>query len=218
MDRNAMSIVMDGQDVCGYLRGVCIVAIVGKYGPTVTHPKIAQWINVDMSATLPSFVERLASYSGLEAAVLTAAVEELLAAGDAFVATENLEMQLGIFAGRPVPEFPFLRNGAVDRVTLRLPFLEAAKKLVHAAVRVRMQSGVTSKTEPFWQAAVTLVQAVGQYDPLAPALARAAVADTIADVVFGNWDAPKRTDDADLARQIQVVIDELRSTDVARLS
>lgn len=213
-----MSIVMDGQDVCGHLRGVCTVAIVGKYGPVVTQPNIVQWTKVDMSAALPSFVERLASYSGLEAAVLTAAVEELLEANDTFLATANLEMQLGIFAGRPLPEFPFLRNGAVDRVTLRLPFLEAAKKLVHAAVRVRMQSGAASKPEPFWQAAVTFLQAVGQYDPLAPALARAALADTIADVVFGNWDAPSRTDNADLARQIQVVIDELRSTDVALLA
>jgi hypothetical protein len=209
-----MSIEMDSQDLRGYLRGVCLIVVVRNRGCSVGRADIERTLGGRFLADIDALVGALAAFTGVSQPFLRGGVLELFQANDEFLLPDNLNLQLGLLSGRPAPIFPFVEEGQVHQLALLRPFLDVARNLVHAAVRLRMQLLPPSPANAFWPAVATFLHRVGGDDELAEAIALSTIADVVSDIIFFNLDAATRTDDPELVARMGRVIEELGMTDL----
>ncbi len=147
--------------------------------------------------------------------MLQGAVDELLAADGEYVLPDNLNLQLGLLAGQPIPVFGFVQEAGVDRVALLYPLTEAAFALTHAAIRVRMQAPAGTRStsiEEFGGALGRFLGGVWGDDEIGRAFAVATIARAAGDVPFFNGDTAWRASDPELAGRIDAALGELRAT------
>jgi hypothetical protein len=207
-----MSTTMDLQDLRGALRGICLITVARTTGGAFTAGDIERALRGTFAPDLAAAVVALSSYAGVDEGMLTSVVPELLRADDEFLKADNINLQLGLLAGQPLPIFSFMKTGETNLVALVLPFIETARNLVHAAVRLRMQSLPVTDPAPFWPAIVRFLERMGGGDDMAHAIALSTVAGMISDVIFFNAGAPGRTNDPVLAAGIERVLVELSSS------
>lgn len=212
-----MSIAMDLQDLRGYLRGFCLVVVVRETGHTPESADIKRVLQEEFALEIESCLNALTSFTGLDAAVLGSAIDELFHADDEFLLPDNVNLQLGLLSGRAMPCFPFAERDGVDEMALHRPFLDTARNLIHAAVRIRMQSPGLSSAHMFWEEIARFLRRMGGDNDLAAAIALSTVANVISDVLFFNSDAADRTEDRMLAETISHVLTELRTVNMATL-
>lgn len=210
-----MSVSMEAQDLRGYLRGLCLVVVVRTTGRELRRADIEKVLHEDFALDVCSLLAAIASFTGVGEGILTSAVEELFGADDSFLETENINLQLGLLCGRPVPIFPFVKDNAVNQVALLRPFLDTARNLLHVAVRLRMQSPPLGSPSGFWRTAAEFLRRVGGDDDVAAGIALGTIANVVSDVLLFNSDAPERTADRALATSIARVLEELRTIDIA---
>ncbi len=207
-----MSAEVDAVDVCGWLRGLCLIALVrssdGRLDATALRDDGA------LQDERRRLVHLLAGYTGIDARALDGAAEELLEMDEAYMRPENLNLQLSLLGGHPLPAFRFVHEGGVDRVALFHPLLEATFELTHAAIRVRAQTqadGTTSMED----LAVALGRFLGRVcndEALGRAFAVASFARSAGDFLFFNGDAASRSADPAHAARVDQVLRELRAT------
>lgn len=213
-----MSIPMDSQDVRGYLRGLCLVVVVRAVRRAPTKADVEDVLVTMFGEDLASIVAGLSSFTGIEEASLTSAIGELFRADEDFLRPENVNLQLGLLAGRPVPTFPFVECGSADPTSLYRPFLDSAYNLVHAAVRTRMQlTALPSMSDTFWKELAGFLRRVGGGDEIASAIALSTIVNVVSDVLFFNSDASTRAKDPEVAATIARVLEELRAVPGAML-
>lgn len=206
---------MDSQDLRGYLRGLCLVVVVRVTDRALRKEDIQSVLGGKFGSELKAVAGAIADFTGIEEGFVTGGVEELFQANEEFLQLENLNMQLGLLSSRPVPTFPFVRSSSVDHVALLRPFLDVARNLVHAAVRLRMQLLPPTSPELFWRVMGRFLRRVGGDDDVSGAIAVATIANVVSDVIFFNADAAARTEDPVLAARIGRVLDELATTHIS---
>jgi hypothetical protein len=207
-----MSLGMDFYDLLGCLRGCCLVAAVRHLHRPPAPGECEEILRNHLGVEVARFSTELAVYAGVQSSRLVEAVDEICVAPDEFFDHENLNLQISVLAGGQSPSlYEFITDSSVNHVALLRPFLEVSRKLVHAAIRVRMQTFAVAPPEPFWPAVVRFLAHAGGGGPTARAIAVTTALDMVSDVVLFNGDTPDRVADADaeLARHIRRVLDEL---------
>jgi len=204
-----MSIVMDEQDLRGYLRGLSLVTVIRCVGGPVKCSDFRDTLQQRLGDEISQFVSCTAAFTGADAASIQSAVDDLYACDDDFVHLENLNMQLGLLSKQPIPIFPFVTETGVCDIALWRPFMDAARNLIHAAVRLRMQTLPATQSAVFWPAASRFICRMGGDGILASALANATILDVASDIVFFNNDASDRATTPILAERIRHVLGEL---------
>lgn len=211
-----MSIVMDSQDVCGFLRGLCFVALVRSVGRCPSPADLAAGL-LDLDGELGAFLPALALFTGIEVTTLRACVDEWLHADETYLVPENVNLQLGLFAGSG-RSFAFVWRDGADTTSLYRPLLHTARHLVHAAVRVRMQSSVPlSGAEVFWMRLATFLRRAGGADAIASAVAIHTIVDVASDVLLFNSELATRTEEPLLIERSARVFEELRAIPFERI-
>jgi hypothetical protein len=123
------------------------------------------------------------------------AMNDLVAGGEEeeeYFTTENLNMQLSLLSGRPIPPYPFLAQARIDTVALARPFLKVAESLLHAAVRVRMQDTTPLGATAFWSEAILFLDCMWGPSFASTAMACAMVVNVASDVLAGACGIPGR--------------------------
>jgi hypothetical protein len=212
-----MSVAMDSQDLRGYLRGLCLIIVVRVTDRAISKEDIQSVLGQTFSSEIKAASSAIANFTGIEENFVSGGVEDLFQANEDFLKLENLNLQLGLLCGRPVPVFPFVRLSSVNHLALLLPFLIAARNLVHAAVRLRMQLIPPTPPDLFWRAMARFLCRVGGDDEVSAAFAVTTVANVISDVIFFNSDSAGRTEDPILAARISRVLNELATIDISAL-
>lgn len=211
-----MSVEMDGRDVCGYLRGVCLVGVArvanGPLAPELVRDLLAQrW-----AVPIGRFSKSLSVYTGIDQAELLRAVEELCLADEEFLASENVNLQLSLLSGRPLPVFSFVRAAGIEPIALFRPLLDCARNLMHAAVRVRMQSGVEGSQDPFWSEGAAFLSLMAGGGSIGAALALGTIVNVASDVLFFNAERANAAA-PELRGHIARVLGELGTLELSRL-
>lgn len=206
---------MDSQDLRGYLRGLCLVVVVQVTGRAPGPEDIQRVLSGRHRSAFKAIASAIAAYTGAQEDFVGGGVDELLEANAEFLGVENLNIQLGLLSARPIPVFPFVSSSSVDQLALLRPLLDVSRNLVHAAVRLRMQSSSATQAEPFWCAIAQFLQLAGGDNDVSRALAIATIANVVSDVLFFNADAAARTDDPVLAARIRHVLCELATTEIS---
>jgi hypothetical protein len=71
-------------------------------------------------------IEALGLFTRTDEGYLASAVDELLLADDEYVRCENLNLQLGLLCGRPVPTYSSVTQDGVDHLALWRPLLDCS--------------------------------------------------------------------------------------------
>lgn len=209
-----MSITMDSQDLHGQLRGLCLVTSIRWIGGPIKSADLREVLGKRFGVEIEHFTAAAAAFSGIDVEELRSAVEELYTADDTYLQLENMNTQLGLLSGHPVPAFPFVEQNRVRDTALLRPFLDSSRNMIHSAVRLRMQTFSAAPAEAFWPAALRFLQRMGGDGPMARAIALSTIIDVASDIIFFNTDAPNRAEDPALAHQIGHVLDELTAVPV----
>lgn len=215
-----MSASIDSQDLRGYLGGLCLIVVVRAVGRTPTKVDIEDILRRRLGQEIDTFVMSLASFTGIEPASLHLATETLFEADEDWLRPENINLQLGLLAKRPMPVFPFVTADRADERALYRPLLDTATNLLHAAVRVRMQVAPSSPggAHAFWGDLVGFLRRACGDDAVASAIALTTVVNVASDILFFNSEAAERTEDPALATNIARVLEELRTIPIAVLA
>ena len=205
-----MSFVMDSRDLIGFLRGACLVGVVRHVSRSPQRDDVSAGLAGVVGNAVCEFAAPLAKYTSVDRESIEASPRELLeeGAGD-FYEVDNINLQLGLLSRKPMPIYPFVSADAVDSVVLMRPFLDVSKNLLHAAVRLRMQTTPTSPQGDFWEQADLFLRRCWGGDPPA-GLFRCVGADVASDIIFHNHDIFHRSD-AEQAARARTVFDELRA-------
>ena len=158
------------------------------------------------------FADSLHDFAGVDASSVIDSMDSLVAAGkeeDCF-ATETLNMLLSVQTRRPFPSYAFLAGGQLDIVALARPYLDVAEKLLHAAVRVRMQGERPLVASSFWAEAILFFDCMWGPSFASRAMACTIVANVASDVLVYNSDIGAHTNDSSLIARASVVMSELR--------
>jgi hypothetical protein len=212
-----MSIVVDSQDLRGYLRGICLVAAVRVIDMDPTRGSFARALSGLLGDDTQLFLRKLSLFSGVDASSLRGAIDELYEADDEYLQADNINLQLGLLSGRPVPIFPFVRSNQVRQAALWRPFLESARNLAHAAVRLRMQQGIEERVDGYWPCLSSFLGRVGGNSELSYAISVATISDVVSDIIFYNSSISTRTENAVVVQGSNRVISELESLDIQSL-
>lgn len=206
-----MSIVMDTQDLLGGIRGVCLVAIAHRAMGPFSRASAERIAKDRIREKVTRFADALHDFTGIDASSVIDAMNDSVAGGeeDEYFATENLNMQLSLLGGRPIPPYPFLEQARIDTVALARPYLDISETLLHAAVRVRMQGTAPLVATAFWSEAIVFLDCMWGPSFASRAMACATVANVASDVLFGNHDIGSRTSDAALLARASAVMAEL---------
>ncbi len=208
---------MDTQDVLGGIRGVCLVAIARRARGTFSRVMAESIVKDHIRDSVTRFADSLHDFTGIDTSSVIEAMDDSVAGGEEeeYFATENLNMQLSLLGGRPIPPYPFLEQARIDTVALARPYLEVAEKLLHAAVRVRMQGTAPLVATAFWSEAILFLDCMWGPSFAARAMACATVANVASDVLFYNRDIGSRTSDHALLARASAVMAELGEVWVA---
>lgn len=202
---------MDTHDLLGGIRGVCLVAIAHRAMGTFSRARAESIAKDHIRKNVTRFAESLHDFTGVDTSSVIDAMDDSVAGGEEeeYFATENLNMQLSLLGGRPFPPYPFLGQSRIDTVALARPYLEVAEKLLHAAVRVRMQDTAPLVATAFWSEAILFLDCMWGPSFASRAMACATVANVASDVLFGNHDIGSRTSDPALLARASAVMGEL---------
>jgi hypothetical protein len=210
-----MSVVMDERDLLGFVRGLCLLWIVRRADGPVTPEQIRRLFEERLSEELALLAKGLRSYCDVEEGDVIAVGEEILDATPESLAVPHLNLQLGLLSRRPLPEYPFVTEAGVDALGLTRPFLDTARNLVHAAVRLRMQRPAGDRPDEFSPRVTRFLRGVWGDNAAAEALASASVVNAVSDLLFHNADLETRTADRELLERAHRVMEELRGSPLA---
>lgn len=204
-----MSFVEDARDLVGFVRGACLIAVVRQVSRSPRRDDVRQGLSGALGAAVCEFAGPLAAYTSVDRESIEESPRELLEEGvEEFYEVQNINMQLGLLSRKPIPIYPFVTTTAVDSVVLMRPFLDVSKNLLHAAVRLRMQTKIPSPQTEFWEQAHLFLRRCWGGD-LPAGLFRCISSDVASDIIFHNHDIANRSD-ADQSVPARIVFDELR--------
>ena len=186
-----MSVVMDCQDLVGYVRGLCLVAIVHRAKGKFSRVSAECIAKEHIFGKLARFADALHGFAGIDASLVVDVMNALVANGadETYFEIENVNIQLSLLSGQPIPPYPFVEETHVDAVALLRPYLDVSTNLLHAAVRLRMQSVVSlSSAREFWPEAMLFLDCMWGASVASSAIARTTVASVASDVLFYNVD------------------------------
>ncbi len=165
-----------------------------------------------ISVKVSHFARVLQGFAGVDAAAVVDGMNSLIAndADAAFYEVENLNIQLSLLCGRPIPPYPFVVDVRTDDVALARPWLDVSLNLLHAAVRLRMQGTFPLPASEFWAEAILFLDCMWGPNFASRAMACSTVANVASDVLFHNFDIGARTSDPALILRADEVMNELR--------
>lgn len=204
-----MSFAMDENDLLGFIRGACLVAVVRQVSRSPQREDVDVALSGNIGESVRAFAPLLSGYTSVDCGSIEAAPRELLAEGSSdFYEIENINMQLGLLSRKPIPVYPFVSKTRVDSVVLMRPFLDVSKNLLHAAVRLRIEAASSTPQGDFWNHAEAFIRRCWGGDPPS-GLFRCVGIDVASDIVFHNHDIADRSDREQAARAA-AVFNELR--------
>jgi hypothetical protein len=206
-----MSTVMDTQDMLGGIRGMCLVAVVRRAMGPFSRASAEDIVRVHIREKVTRFADSLHDFTGVDASSVIEAMVDSVTGSEVeeHYAPENINMQLSLLSGHPIPPYPFIAETRIDTVALARPYLDISLSLLHAAVRVRMQGTAPLVATAFWSEAILFLDGMWGPSSASRAMACATVADVVSDVLFYNRDISSRTIDPALLARASAVMAEL---------
>ena len=207
-----MSIVMDTQDMLGGIRGTCLVAVVRRAMGPFSRASAEDIVEAHISEKVTRFADSLHDFTGVDTSDVIDAMNASVAGGEGeeeYFAPENINMQLSLLSGHPLPAYPFIAQTRIDAVALARPYLDISLHLLHAAVRVRMQGTAPLVATAFWSEAILFLDGMWGSSFASKTMACATVINVTSDVLFGNHDIGSRTSDPVLLARSTAVMVEL---------
>lgn len=206
-----MGAVMDSQDLLGGIRGVCLVAVVRRAMGPFSQATAEDIVKTHICEKVTRFAESVHDFTGVDTESVIDAMNASFSGGeeDEYFAPENINMQLSLLSGHPIPPYPFIAETCIDTVALARPYLDISLSLLHSAVRVRMQGTAPLVATAFWSEAILFLDGMWGPSSASRAMACATVADVVSDVLFYNRDISSRTSDPALLARASAVMAEL---------
>lgn len=207
-----MDKVMDSQDLVGYIRGLCLLTIAHRATGGISRGSAERVANDHILEKLVRFADALCEFTGIDRCSVVTVMNPLIASdvGEAFFESHNVNIQLSLLSGRPIPPYPFVSQSGVDSVALARPYLDVSTNLLHAAVRLRMQGTFPLVGVNFWPAAILFLDCMWGPSFTSRFMACATVINVASDVLFYNLDIGTRVSDLAVIARADAVMTELR--------